>query len=103
MKKYVLIETTAGSKKEAEKIAISLVEKKLVACVNYFPATSVYRWKGKVEKEEEYLLLAKTTDEKFEEAEREIKRLHSYECPAIIAIPIQEGSKDYLAWIVESL
>jgi periplasmic divalent cation tolerance protein len=96
--------STAGSEEEARKIANLLVERKLAACVNLVPQIeSIYRWQGKVESSREWLLLIKTTEKKFPELQKAIRELHSYEVPELIAIGIEDGSADYLAWITESV
>ncbi|SRR6266849_761533 len=101
-KKLVL--TTAGSEEEARKIACALVERRLVACVNIVPQVeSIYRWEGKVEKAQEWLLVIKTTGAAFDRVRDVIKELHSYEVPECICISIENGSPDYLKWIGESV
>jgi periplasmic divalent cation tolerance protein len=101
--KYIAVLITTGSGAEAAKIARSLVEDKLAACVSIMrPVMSVYRWKGKVEDSRECLLIAKTKQGLFGALERSVKRMHSYECPEIIAIPVNSGSKGYLRWISDS-
>ena len=67
------------------------------------PVDSVYTWKGKLERAREYLLLMKTTSKRLAELENEVKRLHSYDVPEFIAVPITEGSKEYLSWVEESV
>lgn len=76
-----------------------LVEKRLAACVNIADITSVYEWKGKIENDNERLLILKTIDSKFAELERFVKDNHSYECPEIIAMEVKAGSKDYVDWV----
>ena len=96
----VLVLSTAGSEEEARKIAAALVENRLAACVNIVPRlVSVYRWHGKVESAEEFLLLIKTTRAREAEVCSAIRSLHSYELPECIAIPIASGSDEYLKWI----
>src|SRR5437588_2650075 len=95
-----IVFTTAGSKEEAEKIAHAMVERKLAACVNIVPQVeSVYRWKGKVEVSEEWLLIMKTTAQRFDAVREAIKELHSYELPECVAIAVEGGSEEYLKWI----
>jgi periplasmic divalent cation tolerance protein len=79
------------------------VEKRLAACVNVVlgPVESVYRWKNKVEKAREWLLVMKTTAKRLPALEKEVKRLHSYEVPEFIALPISEGSREYLGWLAK--
>ena len=93
---------TCGSEEEALKIAHSLVEEYLAACVNLIsPIRSIYRWEGKIWDEREWLLIVKTQRQRFEELERKVKSLHSYSVPEIIGLPIVEGSSSYLNWLVE--
>jgi len=102
--KYVLVFITAGSKEEAVKIANGLIDSKLAACVNILPGIrSFYMWQGRKESSEEVLLIVKTKESLFKDVVREVKRLHSYETPEIISIPILEGDEKYLAWIEEVL
>ncbi|MDD5270139.1 MAG: divalent-cation tolerance protein CutA [Candidatus Omnitrophica bacterium] len=102
--RYVAVFITAGSKTEAARIARGLVVKKLAACVNIVrDIRSVYSWKGKLEDSRECLLIAKTTEGLFDKLERSVKRMHSYECPEIIAIPVKAGSREYLEWIGRSV
>ncbi len=104
MTDYRIVLTTAGSADEAERIASALVEAKLAACVNIVsPITSVYRWKGLVQKEQEWLLLIKTTAAAFENVSKKIRELHSYDLPECIQIPIEAGSAEYLNWIAENV
>ena len=94
---------TCGNKKEAEKIAETLVTEKLAACVNYFPINSIYIWKGKVVKDSEYALLCKTRKENFDKIKKRVKELHSYEVPVILALEIACGNNDFMGWISESV
>lgn len=100
-KKIVL--TTTGTREEAGKIARSLVERRLAACVNVVEIESVYRWKEAVESAEEWLLLIKTTAEAFAQVQAAIQELHTYDLPECVVLPIENGSEDYLAWIGESV
>jgi len=94
---------TAASAEEAGRIAEMLVQKKLAACVQLLPEMkTVYVWKGEVLREKEILIIAKTTGSNFEALEREVRALHSYETPEIIALPIVRGSQPYLEWLVRS-
>jgi periplasmic divalent cation tolerance protein len=99
-----LVLSTAGSEAEARKIARHLVEQQLAACVNIVPQIeSIYRWQGKVESAREWLLVIKTTVDKFAAVRDAIRELHSYDLPECIAIAIEDGSADYLEWIGESV
>jgi periplasmic divalent cation tolerance protein len=105
MTPFQIILVTCGSKPEAKKIARALVAGHLAACVNILtaPVESVYRWKGSVESATEFLLLIKMTQRRFAALRREIERLHSYEVPEIISVPIGKGSPKYLRWLAESV
>ena len=95
-----IIYSTVGEFDDAKKIAYSLVKEKLVACVNIVPnITSVYRWQGKIEEENESIIIAKTIDEKVEKTIQKIRVLHPYDLPDIIAIPITNGLKEYFNYI----
>lgn len=95
-----IVLTTCGSQEEADKIAQHLVEHRLAACVNVIPQIkSIYRWQEKVESAQEWLLLVKTTAEKFPQVRDAIRELHSYELPECVAISIEDGSAAYLSWI----
>lgn len=99
-----LILTTVGSKEEADKIARTLVEQRLAACVNIIPnIRSIYRWQDKVEEAEEYLLFVKTFVTAVDRVCKTIKELHSYELPEVISVPIEGGSLAYLKWIDNSV
>ena len=95
---------TAANVAEATKLADMLVGARLAACVQILPRMdSIYRWQGTIHHETEVLLIAKTERSKFEEVEREVRALHSYETPEIIALPITAGSAPYLKWLSASL
>lgn len=99
-----IVLTAAGSKEEAGKIARTLVERRLAACVNILPqVASVYRWHGKIEEAAEWILIIKTTTLAFDEVRQAIQELHSYELPECICLAIDEGSQNYLQWIAESV
>lgn len=103
MSEHIVVYITVPSPEEGEKIAKALVEKRLASCVNIIPGLrSIYRWEGKVCDDKELLLIAKTTEGLFKELEKEVKSLHSYKVPEIIALPIVNGSRDYLDWIDEN-
>jgi periplasmic divalent cation tolerance protein len=94
---------TCGILTEARLIARKVVGKRLAACVNVVlsPAESYYTWKGRLEKAREYLLIIKTSSKCLSALESEVKRLHSYEVPEFIALPVASGSRDYLSWLQE--
>lgn len=99
-----LVISTAGSREEALKIARSLVEEQIAACVNIVgPIASVYRWQGNVENAQEFLLLVKTTSARSADAIKRIQELHSYDLPEAIELNIEGGSAGYLKWIAESV
>jgi periplasmic divalent cation tolerance protein len=88
-----------ASEQEAPKIAQTLVERKLAACVNLIPIRSIYNWKGKIEDDKENLLIIKTKKDKIDQLKKSIKELHSYEVPELIVFSIEDGLPDYLNWI----
>jgi len=95
-----VVYTTTDNVQDARKIAHTLVEEQLVACVNIIPKIeSIYRWKGKIETDNEVVLIAKTVDDNVKKTIRRIKELHTYELPDIIVLPIIGGLKDYLNYI----
>ncbi len=100
----ILAYITTKNKKEAEKIGGALVKEKVAACVNIIsPVDSVYKWKGKIEKAREALLIVKTKKSLAQKIIKKVKSMHSYECPEIIFSPIEGGSRDYLEWWKENL
>lgn len=100
----IVVLMTAGGREEAARIAEHLVESRLAACVQIMPGMeSVYRWEGKIERSPEVLLLAKTTQDKFEELEAVVRSLHSYTTPEIIALDVTAGSAPYLAWLTKNV
>jgi len=97
---FIVILVTAANRAEAEQIGQSLVEKKLAACCNIVaPLFSIFHGEGKVCQENEVLLLIKSVKSRFDDIVSEVKKLHSYTTPEIIALPIIAGSEDYLNWI----
>ncbi len=104
MEEPVQIVTTVDKKEDAERIAGVLVEKRLAACVQILgPIISTYRWKGKIETSEEWLIQIKSGRALYGEVEEAIMELHPYDVPEIIAVPIVEGNRDYLKWMEEEL
>ena len=96
---HVEIQITCGSVDEAGRIADALVDRRLAACVQQLPIRSTYRWEGAVQRDDEILLLVKTTALHFEAVAANVRALHSYDVPAITAVPIVRGSGEYLSWI----
>ena len=91
---------TAGSQEEAERIAQALVAEMLAACVNIVPGvTSIYRWEGKVQRDQEWLLVAKSRRDVLDRLVERVQALHSYDVPEIIALPLTGGSEPYLRWL----
>jgi len=100
----IVVLMTAANGEEAARLADLLLGAHLAACVQILPEMeSVYRWQGKIERQPEILLIAKTARSRFDELEREVRALHSYETPEIIALPIVAGSGPYLDWLHASL
>ena len=101
---YIIVLVTTPNKAEAEKIAQSLLNEKLIACANIINhVTSFFHWSGKVERAEECLVVMKSRLDLFGELAERLKGLHSYEVPEILALPIVEGSKAYLDWMEQVL
>lgn len=102
MNESMVVFVTCGSEEEALKIANALVEDHLAACANLVsPIRSIYRWEGKIWDEKEWLLIIKTHEKRYDELEKRVKALHSYDVPEIIGLPIVEGSLSYLHWLEE--
>jgi periplasmic divalent cation tolerance protein len=100
----IVVFMTASNGEEATRLADLLIGAHLAACVQILPEIeSVYRWQGQIERQSEVLLIAKTTTAKFAELEREVRALHSYETPEIVAVPIVAGSNPYLDWLNASV
>jgi periplasmic divalent cation tolerance protein len=99
---YIQVFTTVEKREDADRIASHVVNQRVAACVQIVgPIHSTYWWKGKVEQAGEWLCVMKTRQDLFPALEREIKNLHPYEVPEIVALPIVAGSKSYLQWIEE--
>jgi periplasmic divalent cation tolerance protein len=97
-----IVLTTAGTHAEARKLAHLLVERRLAACINIIPRIeSVYRWQNVVEQAEEFLLVMKTTQDRFADLRNAIQQNHSYEVPECVALTVEDGSEKYLDWIAE--
>jgi len=99
--KAILVLTACNNAKEADAIAANLLERRLAACVNRLErVVSTYRWKGEVRRDQETLLLIKTTEDRFKAMEQAIHRQHSYELPEILSVRIQDGSQSFLDWLI---
>lgn len=96
---YSIVYITSSNEKEANNIVEHLLKKRLIACANLFPIKSIYQWDKKLVKEEEVGAILKTRRELVDEVIEEIKKLHSYDIPCIVSIPIKKGNKDFLSWI----
>ena len=104
VKKYIIVQTHTNKKQVCEDISRSLIEKRMAACVNIYPAVlSIYRYNSKVVEDNEYLIHVKTTIDKFNEIRKIIERLHNYETPEIISLEISEGNEKYLKWIQDEI
>lgn len=96
----IVVLTTCDSEKHAEILARHLVDQRLAACVNILPkARSIYRWKDKVEDTAEWVLLIKSRRDLFADLRAAIQKLHTYEVPEVIALPVVEGNEAYLGWL----
>ncbi len=95
-----MVYITNKDEAEAEKIAKHLLNKKLIACANIFPTTSMYEWKGKLENTKEVVAIVKTKKENFEKVKNEVMKIHSYECPCIAKIDV-EGNKEFENWVMK--
>lgn len=102
MTDFIVAFVTCSSEEEAEGLASRLVEERLAACVNVIPTTSLFRWEGKLSRENERLLVIKTRSALFDTLEKRVKELHTYELPEIIALPVIAGSNEYLGWVAEN-
>ncbi len=99
---YIVVYITCESRKQARKITKNLMKEHLIACANMMPIESMFWWKGEIQKEEEYLLIAKAREEDFERLKIRAKELHSYQVPCIVSVPLLDANEDYLSWILES-
>ena len=101
---FYLVFVTTKDRAEAKRISEKLVRERLAACVNIVPrVSSTYRWRGKIERGAEALLLVKTSDRKLGRLIARVEALHSYEVPEVLALPIGRGSLKYMKWLKESL
>lgn len=93
---------TCADEKEAEKITEALLNAKLVACARQVPVRSAFWWQGKIEQEEEVLVMMETVEEKFDAVERTVKQLHSYDTPVITAYSVRQTSAGVAEWVDQS-
>jgi periplasmic divalent cation tolerance protein len=101
---YVQVLTTTASEDEAAVIADALLGRRLAACVQVIgPVESRFWWEGRVDTAREWLCLVKTTADHYDGVEAAIRELHSYDVPEIMALPVSRGSRDYLAWLGETV
>lgn len=104
MSQAIVVQTTTGSSADAEKLAAIIIDNAKGACVQIVgPMTSVYQWQGTIQKEEEFLVSIKTTSQVFSSLAELIRQHHAYDVPEIIAIPIIDGSREYLEWVTNQL
>jgi len=97
---YIIILVTSKDKQEAEKISQLLLKERLIACANIVsPVTSFFHWVGKIERAEECLVVMKSRRDLFGQVAEHVKRVHSYEVPEVLAVPIVDSSKAYLDWM----
>ena len=100
MAEYIQVSTTTDKKEAAQKVARGVVEKRLAACAQIVgPITSSYWWKDNIEEEEEWLVVMKTRNDLYQELEKAIKDIHSYDVPEILALPVIAGNQAYLDWL----
>jgi periplasmic divalent cation tolerance protein len=96
---HTVVISTCANRKEAEKIARDIVERRLAACVNILPVRSYYRWNGEMRVDREYLIIVKTRSELFTKLKSRILALHSYHLPEILSLKVEDGYQKYLDWI----
>ncbi len=99
----ILVYVTCKDVEQARNISKALLEKRLVACTNFFPINNMYCWKGAINSDGEVVLILKTVEKKFKEIEKEIKKIHSYECPCIISVKVSRVNKEFLEWIKKEI
>ncbi len=101
---FIIVLVTTKDKAEAEKISLALLEERLIACANVVsPVASCFLWQGKIDRAEECLVVMKSHKDLFAQLEARVRLLHSYEVPEIVALPIVDGSADYLGWMRQVL
>ena len=104
MKDYLVVLMTSSSREESGKIVDELLRRRLAACVSIFPkGESFFWWEGKIDMEKEFLLIAKTRSARLDALVETVKKIHSYDVPEIISLPLTGGNPDYLRWLGEAL
>ena len=102
MTEYIQVFTTVDSREGADFIAKAVVEKRLAACVQITgTVTSTYQWEGEIETSDEWLLIMKTREDLYAELEKNLKAVHPYDVPEIIAVPVVAGNSSYLDWVAK--
>lgn len=96
---YIFLFVTCPNYKSADKISVTLLKKRLIACANILPIKSKYWWRGKIAKQSEVLMILKTKTKLYQQIKNEIEKLHPYDVPEIISFKINKGNKKYLNWI----
>ena len=100
----IVVLTTCAAEADAERLARALVAGRLAACVNVVPGVrSFYHWKGEIESSEEFLLIVKTSRDLFPALRAEMEKLHPYEVPELLALPVVAGAENYLSWLQSNL
>lgn len=98
---FISVYVTCKDKKEAEKVSMHLLNKRLVACCNMFPIESMYWWKKEIQYNGEYAVIAKAVKKNFDKIKTEVKKVHSYDVPCVVCYEINDGNPDFLKWIRE--
>jgi len=99
-----LVYMTMGDTEEARRIGRALIESRLAACVNLIaPMHALYRWQGKIQEDQEVVMIAKTTSDRVSQLKEKVVSLHSYECPCVVCLPIEDGHGPFLDWIREQV
>ncbi|MGH9324951.1 MAG: divalent-cation tolerance protein CutA [Vicinamibacteria bacterium] len=104
MREHLVVLTTVGSEEDALRLARALLDRRLAACVNILPAVrSLYRFRGKLEDDREHLLVIKTRADRYDALAAAVSELHPYEVPELVALAVERGAENYLAWVDESV
>jgi periplasmic divalent cation tolerance protein len=101
---YSLVYITTSGALESKEIAIKLLEEKIAACINIIPTVnSIYLWKGKIEQDDESIMIVKTKSDLVDVLIKRVEEIHSYEIPCVLEITVNKGSKNYLGWMDSEL